>query len=345
MTARMQTIRRKLRAASRRRAKTIRLGFTLFEVLGVVLVTALLLGAAISFFLNLTRQAVRATETTHEVRRAAALIDRIAADLEHTLLVKKPADADPLSRPWLFVAESRYAQTGEHRGSDQIKFIRRELPRSSDGPGSDIAMVAYTLHRSEDGPNFELRRWSTSELPDSLDRDFPRDDDPASLLIADDLSYFALRFLDGDRQWKDRWDSTQLVESSELPIAVEIEVALAAPQGSAPDADSELDAEPMHYAREIELPLRPIDLEALLKPEDEKNVAQNEGEAGAAKGKTVGDCINISKIPKGGVSGLSESDIATLAAAVENTPAAAFAPYAAALAGLAASGAVNPDCL
>ena len=32
-------------------------GFTLFEVLGVVLVTALLLGAAISFFLNLTRQA------------------------------------------------------------------------------------------------------------------------------------------------------------------------------------------------------------------------------------------------------------------------------------------------
>jgi hypothetical protein len=45
------------------------------------------------------------------------------------------------------------------------------------------------------------------------------------------------------------------------------------------------------------------------------------------------------------VSGLTDTDIATLAAAVQNTPAAAFAPYAAALAGLAASGAVNPDCL
>ncbi len=319
-----------------------RSGFTLFEVLGVVLVTALLLGAAISFFLNLTRQAARATESTREVRRAAALVDRIAADLEHTLLVKKPAEADALSRPWLFVAESRYPQPGEQRGADQLKFIRRDFPRASDGPASDVAMVAYTLHRSEDGPNFELHRWSTSELPDSLDREFPRSDDPASLLVADDLSYFALRFLDETGEWTDRWDSTQLVDSSELPIAVEIEVALAASEESPSDADPELDAEPIHYARAVELPLRPIDLEALLHPEDEANVAQNEDEEGAADGKTLADCVDVSKIPSGGLAGLSESDLASLTAAIQNTPAAAFAPYAAALAG---NPAVNPDCL
>ena len=329
------------RREASRRANAARSGFTLFEVLGVVLVTSLLLGAAISFFLNLTRQAARATESTREVRRAAALVDRIAADLEHTLLVKKPADADPLSRPWLFVAESRYSQPGAQRGADQLKFIRRDLPRSSDGPASDVAMVAYTLRRSEDGPNFELRRWSTSELPDSLDREFPRSDDPASLLVADDLSYFALRFLDEAGEWKDRWDSTQLVDSSELPIAVEIEVALAAPEGSASDADSELDAEPIHYARAVELPLRPIDLEALLNPEEkEANVAQNEDEEGGAKGQTLAECVDISKIR--GVASLPESEVAALAAAVQNTPAAAFAPYAAALAG---NPAVNPDCL
>src|SRR5262245_38097256 len=172
-----------------------RSGFTLFEVLGVVLVTALLLGAAISFFLNLTRQAARASESTREVRRAAALMDRIAADLEHTLLLKKPEDSDPLSRPWLFIAESRYSQTGAERGADQLKFIRRDLPRGSDGPASDLAMVAYTLERSDDGARFELRRWSTSELPETLDREFPSRDDPASLLVADDLVFFALRFL------------------------------------------------------------------------------------------------------------------------------------------------------
>jgi hypothetical protein len=81
-------------------------------------------------------------------------------------------------------------------------------------------MVAYTLQRSEDGERFELYRWATSELPESLDREFPPSDDPGSRLVADDLSYFALRFLDDAGEWRDRWDSTQVVDSSELPVAV-----------------------------------------------------------------------------------------------------------------------------
>jgi hypothetical protein len=330
-------------------ARSQRSGFTLFEVLGVMLVTALLLGAAISFYMNLTRQAARATENTREVRRAAALLDRIAADLEHTLLVKKPPEEDPLARPWLFVAEPRLPQPGGERGSDQLKFIRREVPRASDGPASDLAMVAYTLRRSDDGPNFELRRWSTTELPDSLERDFPRSDDPDSLLLADDVSYFALRFLDEAGAWRDRWDSTQIVDSSELPIAVEIEVALARPETSFSSSDPAAEpADPVHYAREVTLPLRPIDLEALLHPEDaEKNateVAANEGAPGAP-GRTLAECLDVSKLPIQGMEGLSASDVATLAAAVQNNPSGAFQQFASAFAALAASGAVKPDCL
>jgi hypothetical protein len=321
-------------------------GFTLFEVLGVVLVTSLLLGAAISFYLNLTRQAVRATETTREARRAAALVDRIAADLEHTLLVKKPPDADPLSRPWLFFAEPRYSQPGGQRGSDQLKFIRREVPRASDGPASDLAMVAYMLQRREDGPNFELRRWSTTELPDGLDREFPRSDDPDSFVVADDLSYFALRFLDESGQWKDRWDSTQLVESGELPLAVEIEVALA-PREVPPEAEElEPAAEPLHYAREVALPLRPLDLEALLKPDEQKQTQVADNEAGGDQGgRTLAECLDVSKLPMQGVEGISASDIATLAAAVQNNPGAPFSQFASAFGALAGTGAVAAGCL
>jgi type II secretory pathway component PulJ len=327
------------RVAPGRRARA-RSGFTLFEVLGVVLVTALLLAAAISFFLNLTRQAVRATESTREVRRATALLDRIATDLEHTLLVKKPAEEDALAQPWLFLAESRYSQPGGELGSDQIKFIRREIPRSSDGPASDKAMVAYTLHRNDENENFELRRWSRSELGESLEREFPPADDPDSLVLADDLRYFALRFLDEGGEWKDRWDSTLVAESGELPVAVEIEVAIARPEGSVTD-DADPDVEPTHYARAVELPLRPIDLEALLKTDEEKDGAAGEDEEG--EGRTLAECVDLSKLPLGvGTAGLSESDVAALRAALENTPAAAFAPYAGALAGHPA---VNPDCL
>jgi hypothetical protein len=203
-------------------------------------------------------------------------------------------------------------------------------------------MVAYTLWRSEDGERFELHRWSTSELPDSLDREFPPSDDPASLLVADDLSYFALRFLDDAGEWRDRWGSTQLVDSSELPIAVEIEVALAAPEGSQAGSDAEqLDAEPIHYARAVELPLRPIDLETLLDPEGgkETEVAENEG-----SGRTLADCIDVSKLSLSG-SGLSQTDLASLQAAIENTPAADIGPYASVLASLAPSGAVHAGCL
>src|SRR5262249_4572672 len=92
-------------------------GFTLIEVLAVVLVTSLLLGAAINFYVNLSRQAAHASENTRGIRRTAALADRIAGDLEHAVLVKKAPDQDVLASPWLFVAESRYSQTGADRGS------------------------------------------------------------------------------------------------------------------------------------------------------------------------------------------------------------------------------------
>jgi type II secretory pathway component PulJ len=325
-----------------RRAKTSESGFTLFEVLGVMLVTALLLGATINFYIDLTRQATRASANTREVRRAASLVDRIAGDLEHTLLVKKPKEADALAHPWLFVAESRFSQSGAHPGSDQLKFIRREIPRASDGPASDVAMVAYTLERGEDGQNFALRRWSTSELPDSLDREFPRSDDPASLVVADDLSYFALRFLDGSGEWVSKWDSTELVESSELPVAVEIEVALAPPP-AAPGAQTADETEPLHYAREVELPLRPIDLEALLNPKGKEDVAQNDRDAGKdGHERTLAECVDVSKLASS-APGISESDLATLSAALQKNAGMPFTKsMAAQYGGLAA---VNKECL
>jgi len=311
-------------------------GFTLFEVLGVVLVMTILLSTMISFYRNLSQQAARASENTREVRRAAALLDRIAADLEHTLLVRKPAEADALASPWLFVGEGRFGQPG----ADQLKFIRREIPRTSEGPASDVAMVAYTLQRSADGPTFELRRWSTPELPESLDREFPPDDDPASLLLTDDLSYFALRFLDESGEWVDRWDSTQLVDSSELPLAVEIEVGLAS--ASDPDAEALQGEEPVHYVRQVELPLRPLDLEQLLNPGEEGEGGENdEDEDGESGDLTLADCIDFSKVGTGSVPGLSATDISTLSALAQQNPDALFAPYAGALAGHPA---VNPEC-
>src|SRR5262249_5474086 len=58
-----------------------RAGFTLIEVLAVLFLTALLVGTAIGFYIDLSNHSQKATDTTREVRRATTLIDRIASDV------------------------------------------------------------------------------------------------------------------------------------------------------------------------------------------------------------------------------------------------------------------------
>lgn len=319
-----------------------RAGFTLMEVLAVVLMTTLLLGVALDFYMDLSNQSARASDYTREVRRASSILDRVAADFERALLVKKPEETDPLAHPWIFVAEARYAE----QGADRVKFVMRQTPRATEGPAADVAMVAYMLRPSEEGPGFELRRWTSPGLPDGLDRDFPAADDPNALLLADGIESFALRFLDENGEWQTRWDSSQIVESSELPLAVEIDLSLVDPR-EASGKDLGLDAaEPTLYARQVELPVRPLDLETLLDPETYAAAggAGREADQGDS-GLTLADCIDFSKIGgasgAAGLAGMSATDLSTLAALAAKADSTPFAPYRALVGNHPA---VNPQC-
>lgn len=228
-------------------------GFTLIEVLAVVLLTGLVLGIALDFYVDLSRASNRAADHTRGVRRATAILDRMARDFESAVLVRKPDDVDPLAHPWVFVAESEHSSTG----ADHIKFVTRNLrSRSTASHESDLAVVSYTVRRIDDD-QLELLRWSSPQLPEGLDRDFPYDSEDGSALLADGIAAFGVTLIDEAGGRSDRWDSSQLVESSELPIAVEIEVAMATDDGS----------EPVPYRRRVLLPVRPLDLVALLDPE------------------------------------------------------------------------------
>ena len=278
-------------------------GFTLIEVLAVLFLTALLLGTAIGFYIDLSNHSQKATDSTREVRRATTLIDRVARDLERTVLVKKPDDMDPLQNPWIFLAEPRFGERakGGASGSDRIKFMMRaDPPRSNEQPTSDLTTVTYSLERPENGVGYELRRWSSPRMPDHLDRDFPRTDDPASLLLADGVAHFALRFLDDSGKWVDRWDSSQLVDTSELPVQVEIEISLLPENANVdPSAAMAAEAEPLLYARRVLLPMRPLDMVALLDP------TQLDGQNGqkCTGGLTLADCIDWTKVGGGNSGG------------------------------------------
>jgi prepilin-type N-terminal cleavage/methylation domain-containing protein len=304
-----------------------RAGFTLIEVLAVIFLTALVVGVALNFFVDMSNQSAMASESTRELRRATSLLDRIARDLERVLLVRKAKDADPLAHPWIFLAEPKLAEDG----ADQLKFmLRADPPRMLNGPVSDLQTVAYTLERSAEGRGFELHRWTSPQLPERLDRTFPAPDDPASLLVADGLAHFAVRFLGEGGEWVDRWDSSQLVDSSELPFAVEIEVGLLPENGEEPETQ---DGEPALYSRRVLLPMRPLDLVALLDPSQAARAAGNGDDEKDGKCKyTVADCIDWSMVGGGGgagagggaagglPAGINPADLAALGDLVANAP-------------------------
>lgn len=226
-----------------------RSGFTLLEMLAVVLLTGIVLTVAIDFYLDLSRASQAAVERTRNARRAAVLLDRVARDLEAVVLVRKPDATDPLDHPWLFLAED----DGD-AGAQRLKFMSRgRRPRSPQAQESDLETVAWTLEPGSDD-DFELRRWSSPQLPDGLDRAFPPIEE--SYAVADGIASFGVRLLADDGEWVGRWDSSLLVDSGELPLAAEVSVTLF--------ADRETDELDGPYVRRVLIPMRPLDLEAQL---------------------------------------------------------------------------------
>ncbi len=254
--------------------RTRRAGFSLIEVLAVVLLTSIVIGVALNHYVDLSRASQRAMEPTRGIRRATAILDRIARDFESTVLVVKEPEMDPLDHPWIFLGESRHSDAG----ADHLKFVTRgHQPRRTAAHESDLEVVAYSLRRAEEG-NFELMRWSSPRLPESLDREIPNDESQGAVLLAGDVASFGVQFIDELGGQTSSWDSSQLSESSELPLAVEIEVALLDPEGDP-------DAEPQPYSRRVILPVRPLEMQELLDPNSlvsggEGSEADEEGEEG-----------------------------------------------------------------
>jgi type II secretory pathway component PulJ len=216
------------------------------------------LGVALSTYVNVSRQTRRAVETMRETRRAAAVLDAVARDLQRVVLVRKPSSVeDPFDHPWVFFAE---AQPGAE-ASERLLFVTRgRPPRLSASAESDLEVVSYSLREGEsEEAAFELWRAASPRLPESLDRRISDAEDDGSQLLAAGLAEFGVSFVDEAGQESPGWDSSSLVQSGQLPAVAVIRVALADPQDP--------EAPPTPYRRRVLLPLRPFDFDELLDPE------------------------------------------------------------------------------
>jgi len=256
-------------------------GFTLLEVMAVVALIGFVFFVALSFYTDLADATTRASNHTRGIRRASAILDRVARDIEGTMLLVKPPEMDPFAFPWIFLGETRLGGDA----SERLKFVtRNHNPTRTDAAETNLATVAYVVASRPDD-SIALYRWSSPHLPDSLDKSFPREDDDGSYLLAEGLYSFGFNFLTEGGELRSEWDSSTLLESSSLPLAVEIQLSLMSEWKS----DGE---EPPIYRRRVLIPVRPLDLVALADPNNpifgsgtDKDEDEDEDEEGKGKGK------------------------------------------------------------
>jgi hypothetical protein len=124
-------------------------------------------------------------------------------------------------------------------------------------------------------------------LPQELDRSFPASELEGAVLFAEGLASFGVLFMDDSNQWKSEWDSSTLVDSSQLPLAAEVSLAIL------PEDDPLTEESPDVYLRRVLLPVRPLDLQALLDagPESGGDEEEEEGSDGGECVATVAQCI------------------------------------------------------
>ncbi|MFB3117543.1 MAG: type II secretion system protein J [Myxococcota bacterium] len=297
-------------------------GFTLIEVMGVVALISIVFFVALNFYTDLARASTRASNHTRGVRRASAILDRVARDIEGTLLLVKPPEMDPFAFPWIFLGETRLGGDA----SERLKFITRNHdPTRTGSAETNLATVAYMV---ESGPDdsISLYRWTSSRLPESLDKSFPREDDDGSFLLAEGLHYFGFSFLGEDGELRSEWDSSTLLESSSLPLAVEIRLSLMDDWTSAGE-------EPPIYRRRVLIPVRPLDLAALADPNNPifgngEGEASEEGDdegGSGGKGKESGELTNADCFPSSLPASASDAAKTWLGLAI-SAPNMAFTP-------------------
>ncbi len=249
-----------------------RSGFTLIEVLAAVFLTAVVMTVAIAFFVTLSDSTDAAARKARQGRLALAVVDRIARDLEGAYLLTAPRGVDPLFHPWIFIAQNEEGESA----SDRVQFVTRShRPRNPLGHGSDLAVITYLLHPADDALGFELLRAVRPGVPDEAEHDFLPAGDELFRVVAEHIDHFGLRFMSEDFEWHDEWDSSQLEQAGELPRAAEIELAFLDVNPDDLEAADDLDGlarlgpsegagETTPYTRRVALPMRAIDLAAML---------------------------------------------------------------------------------
>ncbi len=249
--------------------------------MGVILLTLLITAGIHRIFAEMTFQSQRAVVRTQASRQATAILDRIARDLQEAFLIIKPPEVDPLNHPWIFFSE-------EDGDNDRILFFtRNHQPRGANPREWDLTKVAYFLAPDDEGI-LSLWRWIIPGIPVEYLKDFPYIDEPGVSLVSQDVEelHFEFRNLTAT-EWTPGWDSSQFEFSGQLPLAVQIEIAMVDPYALTAESDEEMP----RYSRVVQIQL-PAFSEAMIFSTFEGEESEDPNCEERGLDLQVDDCVN-----------------------------------------------------
>ena len=189
-------------------------GFTLLEILVVIVITAVLVGAAVTAFRDVNRHTRGIGAGLERERAVKTFLDRLERELSSTMMWKRQEDTNPLEHPWLFAGFDGYEAETD---TDAIKFITYAPSRAAGNSyDTGIRMVSYGVREDEEG-RLVLHRFE-EPVPRGASKAIQVENGSP---VLEDIELFDLAFHDPKSGvWLQSWDSTQIQQLDRVPAEV-----------------------------------------------------------------------------------------------------------------------------
>lgn len=246
-----------------------RTGYTLIEILAAFFLMTVLLTLVMGIFVENGRQREAAIELMRERLSSVGALEQLANDLEGAIFVSRAGEVDPEDHPWRFLA----VDAGEY-GSTALRFVTQNVARDRLAEhASGWAEVAYFLEEDANGERV-LWRWRAPRPPSEATRAFPDSRSPGSMRLAVGVAEFGVRWLGPEGEWLDDWESTFRPPEQALPEAAEISLVLMRRAREGESEDGALEIPGLLQTQRVAIPMRPLDVAALVELGQDGNVEQ-----------------------------------------------------------------------
>ncbi len=209
-------------------------GFTLIEMMLAVAVLGLILVMLSGSFNAVAHSKVHAEDRLSADHAARALLFQMANEI-------RGAVQTPQSASRVMLLGTGRMENGQPLDSMSISTLDYGHRRALTGFGAEEVITYATV------PNPDRRGWYMLERSSQSGLIQNADSRPGAVMLAPNVLSLHIRYFNG-QQWSESWDSASFPRGQQLPIAIAVELKMAASSGRVMDIATEVQV-PMGFTQ------------------------------------------------------------------------------------------------